>query len=121
VLDTIDGGGLGTLDCGAVATLAPGASLDCTIDVSPPPGNYVFPLTATLTAPDGTGVTGAAVPASAAPTTTLFFQVAPAAIQLPSQIATTGSELGGPGLAVALMILLGTALVIIGRRRARLQ
>lgn len=120
VLDSLDDGGLGSLDCGAVVTLAPGSSLACTVDVSPPAGNYAFPLAATLLAPDASSITGDPVPATAVPVATLFFQVAPAATQLPSQIALTGVELGwGPILAISLMLLMGGALVGIGRRRMR--
>jgi hypothetical protein len=117
-LDSIDTGGLGTLDCGGVVTVAPGAVLTCTVDVSPPVGNYVFPLTATFDAPDGRSVAGAVVPATADATGTLFFQVAALGVQLPDQVAMTGGPTPWPALAAtALMLMLGGALALIGRRR----
>jgi hypothetical protein len=117
-LDSIDTGGLGTLDCGGAVTVDPGDAITCTITVSPDAGNYEFPLTATLTAPDGTTVAGDPVAASTDATGTLFFQVSPAGVPTPGEIAMTGAEFPWPALAATLLaLLLGAALVLVARRR----
>jgi uncharacterized protein (DUF2141 family) len=117
-LESLDTGGLGALDCGAVASLLPDESVECTLDWTPPPGNYAFPLTATLSGPDATDVEGASVPTAVSGETTLFFQVLEAAVTPPTGIPSTGLAFDPRGLVLPIGVLLvGSVLLIIAIRR----
>jgi hypothetical protein len=119
VLDSIDTGGLGALDCGTDATIPAGERVVCTVTWTPSAGNYVFPVSALLSGPDGTDVDGAAVALEATAGTTVFFQVLEDGVTPPSGgMATTGGTVDGRLLAAtAALLLLGAALVVGGRRR----
>ena len=119
--DSIDGGTLTGFDCGPVVTIPVGGSIDCTLTIDPSPGNYAIPISATLTGPDGVTVTGTPVATGASPAGTLFFQINAPGVPLPNEVAMTGHEIGwAPLLVVTLMLLLGSALVVMGRRRTPL-
>jgi hypothetical protein len=123
-LGSLDGGSLGPIDCGTTAQLLPGESVDCTATRTPSAGNYVFPLTASLTGPSATDVDGdpVAMPADAA--ATLFFQVLEPGVQPPDEVAFTGATIDVAAIALSVLALLVggalvTAVVVMRRRSAR--
>jgi protocatechuate 3,4-dioxygenase beta subunit len=118
MLDSLDTGELGALDCGTAAELLPGASIQCTVDLTPPAGNYVYPLTVTLTAPDGTDVAGEPVPTEATAAATVFFQVLEPGVPIPA-MPVTGITINWQPISIGLMLLVlgGMGLLLWSRAR----